>query len=143
MLQVSLKGVKELQRFLKNAEKKYLIRGIREGSKKGSRAIRDDARRHAPRKTGLLARKIKTKVMKRKQYTAGCRTIIPKEVYYGWMQDKGFWLTRRSRWGYKRKIKKIEGKYFIKDAGWSQKHYSQQQMVTEITKSLKEGKRKK
>ncbi len=79
---VEVKGLKELDRQLKQLEPKLAKKVMRKAVSAGAEPIRKEARRLAPRRTGFLAKNI-IKSVKRRGSTVIAKIGTTKAAFYG------------------------------------------------------------
>ncbi len=102
-LRVTISGTEELTALLKAFPTKIANKAVRKGTRAGVKVIARTAKRFAPRRTGLLARSMKVRAMKRRRGRIGAVILTGKagafkgDTFYGAFQEFGWVAGGRKR----------------------------------------------
>ena len=80
---VQIVGLKELDRALQELAWPAARRALRKGMRKGANVVRDEARAKAPKKTGNLKRKIRTRERREEGGDMRFAVEVPRSAFYG------------------------------------------------------------
>ena len=144
---VRIEGAKEIEKALKQLTKAQGRAAIRKGCRAGAKITQRAAKQIAPRKTGLLAKSIKVRAIKRSRTKVGVMVttgsssnLFTGKTFYGAFQEWGWKVGKRPGKGSPDARRKVQGKFFLKKAANSTSgevgRVASETMRTEIEKTI-------